>query len=1464
MLKLIAAWDSLAPRLPLQAHTNDADVMLNALKIVILHATSDKASSAVSLASLLAEFASSSTPLDATAIAAGITTEAFPISGSMSPNMPTSDQMHVVEQKLGHDVLTLLTDIRKVSNLPSRIDLYDDTAAAALRELCLSFYDVRATAVEVIRRLHHLQGACYFSGHPEASSADSIETTHSTYSNDAIAHNNNSKSASASAHHCSRSAASLQVQALESLQIYAPLGHALGLSQASSQLEDLCFRILFPSSYEKTTRWLHQQADAHSSLLEQCKSLLYDSITSDPFFDELASDLVIYNRVKSPASTLKKLLCIGDTARGGRSLSEIYDVLGMRVVVIPQQSILSEEEREKAAQAACYMVERTAHMMWKPMEGRSKDYISRPKANGYQSLHSTVLCWSLDGEESMLESPGDDESHRTMPDMKKNDALVSKTKDATEDARAAMSNTTSLELQIRTQRMHDLAETGQAAHAAYKGGLDAAQTHQLQEWTRTLLGRRQLTSWGTAGGDANTLSTEIVPGGNNALSDVEMVDAQVAATEALFHSLDLNSDGRVSLDELRHALTDLRSASSVDEDATASGTAAEDSFAELLMSIADANSDGTVTLSEFLEFQKKIGMVHATSAMDQATASLLNDVVKDRIVKNVHEDGGRHSKMSTMKLTAARAASPAVFHNSSTGSHALHVWKRKNDAASHHVRDAYSMAAYRDRDGSAIQGSTTDMYDEVILASVSKSLVSPTAKDKENNNDASNGSNAAFTQSSSFSAAITSSASASSTDGSSFPPPPPPTTTEEQEQNNTSIVPPVSPSLLQKPARQDTGWPMQQAVHGFMRIFQRAGTTQLEATWQLIPSSTMVDVSCCTVDAAGLPLLPFSSSMPPPTTSADDNKRQNRSVSSSANAAPPMAIPLPRHGPCIIGAVKDKDCDVIIDIPTISGRHARLEVIRRRSQGISKCIIMDLGSTNGTFVNRTRIMPFKEVPLYTGDVVSFAEHGISFEVSISTENLDGVAAYSDGLPSTGIHSNAKKDSSASKDGRAMLASHRQGAALAAALKIAAALEADAASRGIFAPVKAAEGRDVGEKARALLAAGEYQAAYMLLLGGVMSRPEDGSLWAQLAAMERQRARRREQGSSSGTVRAFIRAAVEQFEVINIPETGVDDKTAQDNRADAVDALAVHKFSGLSRVFSSWALLEYDQRNDVSARLLFQKAIRAARNHPHGPLTGGAAKLLFTWASREHKLGDIALAARLCNEAVSIDPDNGHALTLLANINVQAKQYDTARELFARVLASHPKYVTALQCWGRMEAGIGNMRQARKLFRTALFFDPANVFVLHAWGHAEGRLGNVEPARTLLKQCTDIDPGCRAAWHTWGKIEAEHDNVEAARRLYRKVLELKPNSIETLSALGHLERMQGNYETAEEHLRAALKVDSKHAPSLQELSLVLEQGGRQAEGYLYRKRARSANAERSVAVSQVNGGRERALALKKRV
>lgn len=184
--------------------------------------------------------------------------------------------------------------------------------------------------------------------------------------------------------------------AQETKDIYAPLANRLGLYVIMRRLEDLSFKYLRPDVYNQITHWLEVHQVVEKKFIEKVVGLIRDLLASNGLQGE------VYGRIKHKYSIYKKMLAESLT------LDEMHDIMAFRVIV--------RDIRD------CYAVLGLVHQQWKPVHGRFKDYISMPKANGYQSLHTTVI--GPDGER--------------------------------------------IEVQIRTEEMHRQAEHGIAAHWLYK------------------------------------------------------------------------------------------------------------------------------------------------------------------------------------------------------------------------------------------------------------------------------------------------------------------------------------------------------------------------------------------------------------------------------------------------------------------------------------------------------------------------------------------------------------------------------------------------------------------------------------------------------------------------------------------------------------------------------------------------------------------------------------------------------------------------------------------------------------------------------------------------------------------------------------------------------------------------------------------------------------------------------------
>ncbi len=212
-------------------------------------------------------------------------------------------------------------------------------------------------------------------------------------------------------------------KSLETMEIYAPISHRLGMSRAKWELEDLSLKYLDPAGYDEITRTLEEKMPVLEEFMDSMKQKIMERLESEGI------KCTIFCRIKHVYSIYRKMYA------QKLDLSGIFDLCAFRVIVdtLPD----------------CYNVLGIIHDMLKPVPGRFKDYISTPKANMYQSLHTTVI-----GNEGIP-----------------------------------------FEVQIRTWDMHHTAEYGIAAHWKYKMGNNSSVVRTGDEdkfaWVRRLLESQQ-------------------------------------------------------------------------------------------------------------------------------------------------------------------------------------------------------------------------------------------------------------------------------------------------------------------------------------------------------------------------------------------------------------------------------------------------------------------------------------------------------------------------------------------------------------------------------------------------------------------------------------------------------------------------------------------------------------------------------------------------------------------------------------------------------------------------------------------------------------------------------------------------------------------------------------------------------------------------------------------------------------
>ncbi|HWE85092.1 MAG TPA: bifunctional (p)ppGpp synthetase/guanosine-3',5'-bis(diphosphate) 3'-pyrophosphohydrolase [Terracidiphilus sp.] len=205
--------------------------------------------------------------------------------------------------------------------------------------------------------------------------------------------------------------------ARETMDIYAPLAHRLGMGKVRGELEDLAFRYTDPVSYERMSEAVEARRVEGEQFLRGVEDILAERLRENNI------EARVEWRIKRLYSIFQKI------ERTRSTFDQVYDFLAVRVIT---QDV-----------SACYAVFGLIHSLWRPVPGRIKDFIAMPRANRYQSLHTTVIG---------------DGGHQ-------------------------------FEVQIRTEDMHRIAEEGIAAHWKYKAGSGAvtARDEERLNWIRQLV-----------------------------------------------------------------------------------------------------------------------------------------------------------------------------------------------------------------------------------------------------------------------------------------------------------------------------------------------------------------------------------------------------------------------------------------------------------------------------------------------------------------------------------------------------------------------------------------------------------------------------------------------------------------------------------------------------------------------------------------------------------------------------------------------------------------------------------------------------------------------------------------------------------------------------------------------------------------------------------------------------------------
>lgn len=280
----------------------------------------------------------------------------------------TDTTIEQIEEMFGEDVAKIVDALTKIQRMKLSHMTAEDFEAEDHRKIFLGMAkDVRVIIVKLADRLHNMRTLDSLAPHRQIALAK------------------------------------------ETLEVFTPIAHRLGIYTVQSELEDLSLKYLEPDKYQTILSLVNEKYENRKSSLEGLKKRIADLLLDHEIPFKMES------RVKSIYSIYKKMY------KKGHSFDDIYDILAIRIIT---KSVLN-----------CYEILGMIHSTYKPIPGRFKDYIAMPKPNMYQSLHTSILT-------------GDGQVY---------------------------------EIQIRTEEMDSIAETGVAAHWKYKEGSNYSAKNEMKE-----------------------------------------------------------------------------------------------------------------------------------------------------------------------------------------------------------------------------------------------------------------------------------------------------------------------------------------------------------------------------------------------------------------------------------------------------------------------------------------------------------------------------------------------------------------------------------------------------------------------------------------------------------------------------------------------------------------------------------------------------------------------------------------------------------------------------------------------------------------------------------------------------------------------------------------------------------------------------------------------------------------------
>lgn len=263
-------------------------------------------------------------PVGTAAICADLRLDSATIAAALLHDVVEDTEVSVeeVRSEFGDEVALLVDGVTKLTQMSFRS--VEEEQAENFRKMIIAMAkDIRVILIKLADRLHNMRTLCYLGKEKQIQKAK------------------------------------------ETLEIYAPLAHRLGIESVRWELEDVAFATLHPRKYAEIQQMVAQRRADRENYLEEARAYLKREL------DKVKIDAEILGRAKHFYSIYDKM------TRKGKEFNEIYDLTAMRVLV--------------ASVRDCYAAVGIIHSLWKPLPGRFKDYIAMPKFNMYQSLHTTVI-----------------------------------------------------------------------------------------------------------------------------------------------------------------------------------------------------------------------------------------------------------------------------------------------------------------------------------------------------------------------------------------------------------------------------------------------------------------------------------------------------------------------------------------------------------------------------------------------------------------------------------------------------------------------------------------------------------------------------------------------------------------------------------------------------------------------------------------------------------------------------------------------------------------------------------------------------------------------------------------------------------------------------------------------------------------------------------------------------------------